>query len=125
MFGMIIPCNKFKVICQCQISRSQFSNKWPLRGHSYFTNTSCSISFKTLMNKPPQWIKISFQVSQQRNQLNVDPKPPLLIKLAPDLSDQDKEDVTEVVMKVSVSFCFSLHGWYLVLHLYQLELFIK
>ena len=31
--------NKFKVISQGQLSRSQLLNKWPLRGHSCFTNT--------------------------------------------------------------------------------------
>ena len=41
--------NKVKVICQGQgqISRSQFSEKWPLSGHSCFTNASCYPCFTT------------------------------------------------------------------------------
>lgn len=39
------------------------------------------------------------QVVAERNKLRVDPKPPLLVKIAPDLSDKDKEDIAAVVTR--------------------------
>lgn len=39
------------------------------------------------------------QVVAERNKLRVEPKPPLLVKIAPDLSDQAKEDIAAVVAR--------------------------
>ncbi|XP_025115970.1 dihydroorotate dehydrogenase (quinone), mitochondrial-like isoform X3 [Pomacea canaliculata] len=39
------------------------------------------------------------QVVAERDRLRVSPKPPLLLKIAPDLSDKDKEDIAAVVTR--------------------------
>lgn len=36
-------------------------------------------------------------VLEARNSLKIDPKPPLLLKLAPDLSYEEKKDIADVV----------------------------
>ena len=43
------------------------------------------------------------QVSEERDRLNLSPKPPLLVKIAPDLTAQDKQDITDVVLNKQVS----------------------
>ena len=47
-------------------------------------------------------LKFSLQVLEARNNLPVDPKPPLLVKIAPDLSEQDKVDIASVVLMPQV-----------------------
>lgn len=37
---------------------------------------------------------------KERNALKVEHKPPVLVKIAPDLSAQDKQDIAEVVVEV-------------------------
>lgn len=37
-----------------------------------------------------------------RNYLNCDHKPPLLLKLSPDLSDEDQRGITEIVLNTEV-----------------------
>ena len=49
-----------------------------------------------------------FQVSAERDRLNVSPKPPLLVKIAPDLTAQDKQDITDVVLNKQVDFVVKL-----------------
>lgn len=39
------------------------------------------------------------KVVTERNQLKCEKKPPLLVKISPDLTDKDKEDIAEVVIK--------------------------
>jgi len=39
------------------------------------------------------------QVVAERDRLKVEPKPPVLLKIAPDLSDKDKEDIAAVVTR--------------------------
>lgn len=40
------------------------------------------------------------KVSQVRKNIHSERKPPLLVKIAPDLTEQDKKDITDVVLKV-------------------------
>ncbi|KAL4234925.1 hypothetical protein ACF0H5_006566 [Mactra antiquata] len=40
------------------------------------------------------------QVSEERKRLPLTHKPPMLVKIAPDLTDQDKQDIVDVVLKV-------------------------
>ena len=49
-----------------------------------------------------------FQVSEERDKLNLTPKPPLLVKIAPDLTAQDKQDITDVVLNKQVGFTTKL-----------------
>ena len=42
------------------------------------------------------------QVSEERDKLSLRTKPPLLVKIAPDLSQQDKQDITDVLLKKQV-----------------------
>lgn len=39
------------------------------------------------------------KVSKERKNIPTERKPPLLVKIAPDLTEQDKKDITDVVMK--------------------------
>lgn len=39
------------------------------------------------------------QVVAERNKLSVKPKPPILVKIAPDLTEKDKKDIADVVVK--------------------------
>ena len=43
------------------------------------------------------------QVMAEREMLSVTPKPPLLLKIAPDLGAEDLADIAEVVMRKEVS----------------------
>ncbi|NP_001025575.1 dihydroorotate dehydrogenase (quinone), mitochondrial [Xenopus tropicalis] len=46
--------------------------------------------------------KLLTEVVKSRNALQCDPKPALLVKIAPDLSMQDKEDIASVVTEVGI-----------------------
>lgn len=43
------------------------------------------------------------KVSKARDSLKSKRRPPLLVKIAPDLTDKDKQDIADVVTKQSVS----------------------
>lgn len=45
---------------------------------------------------------------EERNKLTVSPKPPLLVKIAPDLSDDEKKDIATVITRPKVGFHGSL-----------------
>jgi dihydroorotate dehydrogenase len=42
------------------------------------------------------------QVLKERDALQCERKPPVLVKIAPDLSPQDMQDIAEVVIEVSL-----------------------
>ena len=44
-----------------------------------------------------------FQVTEERDSLTRKDKPPLLVKIAPDLTEQDKIDIAAVVARPAVS----------------------
>jgi len=46
---------------------------------------------------------VVLQVSKQRDSLPSKRHPPLLVKIAPDLTDDDKQDIADVVLKKTVS----------------------
>ncbi|XP_053722642.1 dihydroorotate dehydrogenase (quinone), mitochondrial [Synchiropus splendidus] len=46
--------------------------------------------------------KLLHTVLEERNALQVEHKPPVLVKIAPDLTTQDKQDIAEVVMELGV-----------------------
>ena len=54
----------------------------------------------SLLPPPPPYTH-THQVTEERDCLPT--KPPLLVKIAPDLSDKDKEDIAAVIMRETVS----------------------
>ena len=44
---------------------------------------------------------------EERDGLDLLRKPPLLVKIAPDLTEQDKQDITDVVLKKQVCHLLS------------------
>ncbi|XP_005093571.1 dihydroorotate dehydrogenase (quinone), mitochondrial isoform X1 [Aplysia californica] len=51
------------------------------------------------MQKQEVLIELLDQVVAERNKLTVSPKPPLLVKIAPDLTESDKKDIAAVVTR--------------------------
>ncbi|GFS24224.1 dihydroorotate dehydrogenase (quinone), mitochondrial [Elysia marginata] len=51
------------------------------------------------MQKREELSNLLFQVLEARNKLTVNPKPPLLIKIAPDLDEDEKKDIAAVVLQ--------------------------
>lgn len=47
--------------------------------------------------------KFYLQVAEEKKNIPLARKPPLLVKIAPDLTDEDKKDVVDVVLKIPVS----------------------
>ena len=47
-------------------------------------------------------VKLLQKVREERDKLSVQPRPPVLVKIAPDLSDNDKEDIAQVVIRKEV-----------------------
>ncbi|XP_045193970.1 dihydroorotate dehydrogenase (quinone), mitochondrial-like isoform X2 [Mercenaria mercenaria] len=52
------------------------------------------------MQGKQQLEKLVAKVSEERKNIESERKPPLLVKIAPDLTEQDKKDITDVVLKV-------------------------
>ncbi|KAK3772990.1 hypothetical protein RRG08_036324 [Elysia crispata] len=50
------------------------------------------------MQKREELSNLLFEVLEARNKLTVSPKPPLLIKIAPDLNEEEKKDIAAVVL---------------------------
>lgn len=44
-----------------------------------------------------------YQVSEERKNVKSERKPPLLVKIAPDLTEQDMKDITDVILRMPVS----------------------
>lgn len=70
--------------------------------------TSWSIFVELVL--PPQIILLySAQVLKERDALQENHRPPVLLKIAPDLTDQDKRDIADVVTEVwSLPACILL-----------------
>ncbi|KAH9519169.1 hypothetical protein Btru_074885 [Bulinus truncatus] len=51
------------------------------------------------MQRQDELARLLDRVIEERNRLTVFPKPPLLIKIAPDLSDEEKKDIAKVISK--------------------------
>lgn len=45
------------------------------------------------------------QVLKERDSLQTETRLPVVVKIAPDLSTQDKQDIAEVIMEVSLNMC--------------------
>ncbi len=45
---------------------------------------------------------------KERDSLRSENQPPVLVKIAPDLSTQDKQDIAEVLMEVSLHMLYRL-----------------
>lgn len=45
------------------------------------------------------------QVLKERDSLQTETRLPVVVKIAPDLSTQDKQDIAEVIMEVSLNVC--------------------
>lgn len=41
---------------------------------------------------------------KERDSLRMEKRPPVVVKIAPDLSTQDKQDIAEVIMEVSLPY---------------------
>lgn len=62
---------------------------------------SSLVSHFVVLICPPRLILIySAQVLKERDALQEKHRPPVLVKIAPDLTDQDKRDIADVVTEV-------------------------
>lgn len=52
--------------------------------------------------KKEQLENLLLALLQTRNSLDVNKKPPILLKLAPDLSESERKDIAEVILKKKV-----------------------
>ena len=96
------------------------SLKGGCRGSSESTLVKMSNCWKS--HAKPHISLLNFlQVSEERDKLSLQTKPPLLVKIAPDLSQQDKQDITDVLLKkqvIGLFCCNSLNQEYKHLHIY-------
>ena len=71
----------------------------------------CSFSdqcYNPVKDKLSLTLMVTQQVAAERDKLRVKQKPPLLVKIAPDLSDKDKADIAAVIMREKVCMCLFL-----------------
>ena len=64
--------------------------------------------YNPVKDKVSLTLMVTQQVAAERDKLRVKQKPPLLVKIAPDLSDKDKADIAAVIMREKVCMCLCL-----------------
>ena len=50
-----------------------------------------------------EFFSFIFQVISERDKLTCNPKPPVLVKIAPDLTEQDKKDIATILAHPNVN----------------------
>ena len=71
------------------------------------TFMSIYIGLRSMQGKE-QLQQLLDSVTEERNKLKCKSPPPLLVKISPDLSEQDKQDIAEVVTRKKVNACHIL-----------------